>query len=204
MSTDVLGALLVVLGYLSGSVPYGLVLARLFIGVDVRTVGSGNIGGTNVARVNKKLGAATIVLDTLKAVVPLVLARRLLAGAPDADFWVMGVAVAAFAGHVFPVWLGFKGGKGVATGFGIYLVLAPWAALFGVGTWAGTYLATRMSSLGSLLGTVVCVIWMVVFVGPASPLTWSAIVVGALIYYRHGENIRRILSGEERKRMRVL
>ena len=203
MSTDFLGALLVVVGYLSGSVPYGLVLARLFIGVDVRTVGSGNIGGTNVARVNKKLGAATIVLDTLKAVVPLLVARRLLAGAPNEDFWVMGVAIAAFAGHVFPIWLGFRGGKGVATGFGIFLVLAPWAALAGVATWGGTYLATRMSSLGSLLGTLVCVIWMLVFVGATSPLTWSAIVVGALIYVRHAENIRRILSGEERKRMRV-
>ena len=203
MSTDVLGALLVVAGYLSGSVPYGLVLARLFIGVDVRTVGSGNIGGTNVARVNKKLGAATIVLDTLKAVVPLVVARRLLAGTPHADYWVMGVAIAAFAGHVFPVWLGFRGGKGVATGFGVYLVLAPWAALAGVATWAGTYLVTRMSSLGSLLGTLVCIVWMLAFVGPASPLTWSAIVVGALIFVRHAENIRRILSGEERKRMRV-
>jgi glycerol-3-phosphate acyltransferase PlsY len=203
VNTDVLGALLVAVGYLSGSVPYGLVLARIFIGVDVRKVGSGNIGGTNVARVNKKLGVATIVLDTLKAVVPLVLARRLLAGAPNADYWVMGVAIAAFAGHVFPVWLAFKGGKGVATGFGIFLVLAPWAALAGVGTWAGTYLVTRMSSLGSLLGTLVCVGWMLVFVGPASPLTWSAIVVGALIFWRHGENIRRILSGEERKRMRV-
>ena len=203
MNSDVLGALLVVVGYLSGSVPYGLILARLFVGVDVRKVGSGNIGGTNVARVNKKLGAATIVLDTLKAVVPLVVARRVLAGTPNADLWAMGVAIAAFAGHVFPVWLGFRGGKGVATGFGVYLVLAPWAALAGVGTWAGTYLVTRMSSLGSLLGTVVCVVWMLAFVGPASPLTWSAIVVAALIFVRHTENIRRILSGEERKRMRV-
>jgi glycerol-3-phosphate acyltransferase PlsY len=203
VSTDVLGALLVVAGYLSGSVPYGLLLARFVIGVDVRRVGSGNIGGTNVARVNKKLGAATIVLDTLKAVVPLVVARRVLAGAPGADYWVMAVAIAAFAGHVFPVWLGFKGGKGVATGFGVYLVLAPWAALAGVAAWAGTYLATRMSSLGSLLGTIVCVVWMLWYVGPASPLTWSAIVVGALIFYRHTENIRRILSGEERRRMKV-
>ncbi len=203
MSPDVLGAVLVLAGYLSGSVPYGLLLARLFVGVDVRTVGSGNIGGTNVARVNKKLGAATIVLDTLKAVVPLVVARRLLAGTPHADYWVMGVAIAAFAGHVFPVWLGFRGGKGVATGFGVYLVLAPWAALAGVATWAGTYLATRRSSLGSLLGTLVCIVYMLTVVGPASPLTWSAIVVGALIFVRHAENRRRILSGEERKRMRV-
>ena len=203
MSTGALGVLLVVVGYLSGSVPYGLVLSRLVLGVDVRTVGSGNIGGTNVARVSKGLGVATIVLDILKAVVPLLLARRLLAGAPGADYWVMAVAIAAFAGHVFPVWLGFRGGKGVATGFGVYLVLAPWAALMGVATWAGTWLATRMSSLGSLLGTLVCVVYMLTFVGAANPLTWSAIVVGALIFLRHRENIRRILSGEERKRMKV-
>jgi glycerol-3-phosphate acyltransferase PlsY len=203
VSTTALGVLLVAAGYLSGSVPYGLVLARLFLGVDVRTVGSGNIGGTNVARVDRKLGAATIVLDVLKAVVPLVVARRLLEGTPDGDLWIMGVAVAAFVGHVYPVWLRFRGGKGVASAFGVYLVLAPWLALAGVATWAATALLTRMSSLGSLLGTLVCVAGMIATRGIGSPLTWSAIAVGALIFVRHRENIRRILSGEERRRMRV-
>jgi glycerol-3-phosphate acyltransferase PlsY len=203
VSTDALGALLVVVGYLSGSVPYGLVLSRLFLGVDVRTVGSGNIGGTNVARVNKKLGVATIVLDILKAVIPLLVAQRVLAGAPRYDFWVMAVAIAAFVGHVYPVWLGFKGGKGVASAFGVYLVLAPPLALIGVATWAGTAFLTRMSSLGSLLGTIVFVVGMLATRGPAHPLTWSTIVVAALIFWRHRENIRRILSGEERKRMKV-
>ncbi len=203
MSTTALGALLVVIGYLSGSVPYGLVLARLFLGVDVRTVGSGNIGGTNVARVDKKLGAATIVLDILKAVIPLLVAKRVLAGAPGYDYWVMGVAIAAFAGHVFPVWLRFKGGKGVASAFGVYLVLAPALALAGVFTWAGTWLLTRMSSLGSLLGTLVCVVGMIATRGLSHPLTWSVIVVAALIFERHRENIRRILSGEEKRKMRV-
>jgi glycerol-3-phosphate acyltransferase PlsY len=203
VSTTALGALLVVIGYLSGSVPYGLVLARIFLGVDVRTVGSGNIGGTNVARVDKKLGAATIVLDILKAVIPVMVAQRLLAGSPHGDYWVMGVAIAAFAGHVYPVWLRFQGGKGVASAFGVYLVLAPWAALAGVGAWAGTYLLTRMSSLGSLLGTLVCVVGMVATRGLADPLTWSVIVVGALIFWRHRANIARIASGEEKRRMKV-
>jgi glycerol-3-phosphate acyltransferase PlsY len=203
VSTTALGALLVVVGYLSGSVPYGLVLARLFLGVDVRKVGSGNIGGTNVARVDKKLGAATIVLDILKAVIPLLVAQRVLAGAPHQDYWLMGVAVAAFAGHVYPVWLGFKGGKGVATGFGVYLVLAPWLALAGVATWAGTWLFTRMSSLGSLLGTVVFIVGMVATRGLHHPLTWSAIAIGGIIFQRHTENIRRILSGEEKRKMKV-
>jgi glycerol-3-phosphate acyltransferase PlsY len=203
LSTTALGFLLVVVGYLSGSVPYGLVLARIFLGVDVRTVGSGNIGGTNVARVDRRLGVATIVLDILKAIVPLVVARRLLEGAPAGDLWVMGVAIAAFAGHLYPVWLGFRGGKGVASAFGVYLVLAPWLALAGVATWGATALLTRMSSLGSLLGTLVCVAGMIATRGLGSPLTWSAIVVGGLIFVRHRENIRRILSGEEKRRMRV-
>ncbi len=203
MSTTALGALLVVIGYLSGSVPYGLLLARLFLGVDVRTVGSGNIGGTNVARVDKKLGAATIVLDILKAVIPLLVARSMLAGAPHGDLWVMGVAIAAFAGHLYPVWLRFEGGKGVASAFGIYLVLAPPLALAGVFTWAGTYLLTRMSSLGSLLGTLVCVFGVVATRGLGDPLTYSVIVVGALIFWRHRENIRRIASGQEGKKMKV-
>jgi glycerol-3-phosphate acyltransferase PlsY len=115
----------------------------------------------------------------------------------------MGVAVAAFVGHVYPVWLRFRGGKGVASAFGVYLVLAPWLALAGVATWAATALLTRMSSLGSLLGTLVCVAGMIATRGIGSPLTWSAIAVGALIFVRHRENIRRILSGEERRRMRV-
>jgi acyl phosphate:glycerol-3-phosphate acyltransferase len=203
VSTNALGALLVVIGYLSGSIPFGFVLSRVFLGIDVRKVGSGNIGGTNVARVNKKLGIATIVLDMLKAVIPLLVARRLLAGAPNGDLWVMGVAVAAFVGHCYTVWLGFRGGKGVASAFGVYLVLAPALALAGVATWAGTYLVTRMSSLGSLLGTLVCVVGMLFTRGPAHPLTWSVIAVGGLIFWKHRENIRRIVTGEEKRRMRV-
>ncbi len=202
MSTTALGALLVVIAYASGSVPYGLILTRLFLGVDVRTVGSGNIGGTNVARVNKKLGAATIVLDILKAVIPLLVAQRVLAGREHGDLWVMGVAVAAFVGHCYTIFLRFKGGKGVASAFGIYLVLAPGLALIGVAIWAGTALVLRMSSLGSLLGTVVFVVGMMLTRG-LHPLTWSSIVVGAIIFWKHRENIRRIVTGEERAKMKV-
>lgn len=203
MSTTALGALLVLVAYASGSVPYGLILTRLFLGVDVRTVGSGNIGGTNVARVNKKLGVATIVLDILKAIIPLLVAKRLLAGREGGDLWVMGVAVAAFVGHCYTIFLGFKGGKGVASGFGIYLVLAPPLALVGLAVWAITALALRMSSLGSLLGTVTFVIGMIATRGVADPLTCSSLVVGAIIFWKHRENIRRIVSGEERRKMRV-
>jgi len=203
VSTTALGALLVAIAYVSGSVPYGLILTRLFLGVDVRTVGSGNIGGTNVARVNKKLGIATIVLDILKAVIPLLVAKRLLAGREHGDLWVMCVAVAAFVGHCYTVFLRFKGGKGVASGFGIYLVLAPPLALIGVAIWAITALTLRMSSLGSLLGTLTFVVGMIVIRGIGDPLTWSSLAVGAIIFWKHRENIRRIVSGEERKKMKV-
>jgi glycerol-3-phosphate acyltransferase PlsY len=202
--SDAAGALLVLGGYLAGSIPFGFVLGRIVLGVDIRNVGSGNIGGTNVARAGgKKLGFAVIVLDAVKAVVPIVLARRILAGAPGAEIWVVSVAVAAFTGHLFPVWLGFKGGKGVATAVGIFLVLAPWAALAGLVTYLVAYAATRISSVGSLSGTAVCTLGTFVAYGWASPVPWACLVIALLIVLRHHENIRRILSGEEKRRMRV-
>ena len=203
MSTTTLGILLVAAGYLMGSIPFGFVLGRIFLGVDVRKVGSGNIGGTNVARVNKKLGIATVVLDAVKAIVPVLVARRLLSGASGGDVWIVLVAVAAFVGHLFPVWLRFKGGKGVATAVGIFFVLAPWAALGGLITWALAYAATRISSVGSLAGTAVCTLGTFLTYGWTSPFPWAAVAISFLIFLRHRENIRRILSGEEKRRMRV-
>jgi glycerol-3-phosphate acyltransferase PlsY len=197
MNDVVLGPVLVVAGYLSGSIPFGLVMAKLLLDIDVREVGSGNIGATNAARAGgKKLGALVLLLDALKAVVPILVTRRLLAGSERVDLWVMGVAVAAFAGHLFPVWLRFKGGKGVATGLGIFLVLAPWAALAGLATWVGVYLATGISSVGSLAGSLVCVLSGFYLLG-STPISWGCAAVGALIWWRHRENIRRLIRGEE-------
>ena len=154
MSDVALAALLVLAGYLAGSIPFGYVVGRLVLGVDVRTVGSGNIGGTNVARAGGRgLGVAVIVLDALKAIVPILVARHFLGAGARADLLVVAVAVAAFVGHLFPVWLGFRGGKGVATALGIFAVLAPWAALAGIAVYVVAYLATRISSVGSLAGT---------------------------------------------------
>jgi glycerol-3-phosphate acyltransferase PlsY len=199
-----LGVALVLGGYLAGSIPFGFVLGRVVLGVDIRKVGSGNIGGTNVARAGgKKLGFAVVVLDAVKAVLPVVIARRLLEGAPGAETWVVSVAVAAFAGHLFPVWLGFKGGKGVATAVGIFLVLSPWAALAGVVTYLVAYAATRISSVGSLAGTAVCTLGTFVAHGWSSPVPWACLVIALLIVVRHHENIRRILTGEEKRKMRV-
>jgi glycerol-3-phosphate acyltransferase PlsY len=199
-----LGLLLVAVGYLAGSIPFGYVLSRFVLGVDIRKVGSGNIGGTNVARAGgKKLGVAVIVLDAAKAVIPVIVARRLLEGVPAGEVWTVSVAVAAFTGHLFPVWLGFKGGKGVATAVGIFLVLAPYAALAGLVTYVVAYFATRISSVGSLSGTAVATLGMFVQFGWGSPVAWAGLVIALLIVVRHHENIRRILSGEEKKRMRV-
>jgi glycerol-3-phosphate acyltransferase PlsY len=199
-----LGVLLVAAGYLAGSIPFGFLLARLVLGVDVRTVGSGNIGGTNVARAGgKALGVTVIVLDAAKAVIPILVARRLLGDAPYAEVGVVLVALAAFVGHLFPVWLGFKGGKGVATGLGIFAVLAPWAAVTGIVAYALVYAATRISSLGSLLGTTACTAATFVLHGGRSPVSWAGLGLFGLIVLRHRENIRRLLSGEEKRKMRV-
>ncbi len=203
MGETAAGVLLVAVGYLSGSVPYGYVLTRLVAGVDVRQVGSGNIGATNAARAGGKgLGLVVLALDVLKAVVPVLVARRLMAGAARPELWVTGVAVAAFAGHLFPVWLRFRGGKGVATGLGIFLVLAPWAALAGLAAFIALYAVTRISSLGSLAGTAVCCVGTFAGHGPRSPVSWAGLVISLLVVWRHRENIRRLVRGEEKK-MRV-
>jgi glycerol-3-phosphate acyltransferase PlsY len=202
VSPDLLGAALVVGGYLAGSIPFGVVLSRLFVGVDVRTVGSGNIGATNVARAGgRKLGVAVLLLDAAKAVLPILLARALLAGTPHGEGWTLAVALAAFVGHLFPVWLGFRGGKGVATGLGIFVVLSPWSAVAGLVTYGLAYAATRISSVGSLLGTAACAVTTFVVYG-WSPPAWTGLALAALIFLRHRENLRRLIRGEER-RMRV-
>ena len=203
MTDAVLGPILVVLGYLSGSVPYGYVLPKLLKGVDVRTIGSGNIGATNAARAGgKALGVTVFILDVAKAMVPVVVAQRLFTGAPGGDAWIMGTAIAAFAGHLFPVWLGFKGGKGVATGLGVFTVLAPVPALTGFAAWIVLYLTVRISSVGSLAGTLVCSAGLFWQRGPASPITWAGVAVAAMIWWRHRENIGRLLRGEEKPKPR--
>lgn len=200
MTPTAIGVALVVAGFLSGSIPFGLLLARAVLGVDVRTVGSGNIGATNVARAGgRKMGVVVLVLDVAKAVVPMLVARALLAGAPHAQAWVAAAGTAAFLGHVFTPWLGFHGGKGVACGLGVFLVLSPWAALAGVVAFGALYGATRISSLGSLAGTVACVAGTFVAYGVASAVPWLGVAIAAVIFVRHRENIGRLLRGEEKK-----
>lgn len=204
MSEATLGALLVAAAYLAGSIPFGYLLAKALLGVDVRTVGSGNIGATNVARAGgKKLGVVVVLLDAGKAIVPILVARRLLGAGERAEVLTMAVALAAFVGHLFPVWLGFKGGKGVATGFGIFVVLAPWAALAGAAAFAIGYGVTRISSVGSLAGTAVCAGTCLALNGGRAPVSWAGLAIAALVVLRHRDNVRRLLSGEEKRKMRV-
>ena len=190
-----MGGLLVALGYLCGSVPFGLLLARRFAGKDVREAGSGNIGATNVARVaGKKLGAVVLLLDALKGALPVLAARLLVEG----QWWHAGVAIAAVLGHVFPPWLKFKGGKGVATAAGVLAVLLPYSAAAGFAVWALVMLGWRVSSVGSLLGAAVAV-GLAFALG--APLEYRALAgaLVVLIVFTHRENVKRLLARSENK-----
>ena len=180
----------VALCYLIGSIPFGLLLTRLAGHGDIRAIGSGNIGATNVLRTgNKRLAAATLALDVGKG------AAGTLAGGLIAPEGALIGAVAAVFGHMFPVWLKFRGGKGVATGFGALTALAWPSGLVAVAVWLATVLTFRISSLAALVTTLLAPIHAWYFAGP-----WTAIAVGivcALIWIRHRENIARLLRGEE-------
>jgi acyl phosphate:glycerol-3-phosphate acyltransferase len=185
--------LLVIAAYLSGSIPFGLLIAKATTGADVRTVGSGNIGATNVARAaGRGAAAATLLLDALKGLIPVLVAAR----TPDASpLLAPGCAVAAVLGHCFPVWLRFRGGKGVATGLGVSLALAPWAAAAGAAAWLVLYKVFRISSVGSLAGVVAA---LGVATATASRYAvYGLLGVSLLIVLRHKANIRRLLSREE-------
>jgi len=187
---------LVLLGYLSGSIPFGLLLVRAARGVDVREQGSGNIGATNVARVaGKGLGALVLVLDALKGALPVLLAR-----AVDGIEQVPAlVGLAAFAGHVAPPWLGFRGGKGVATALGVLAVLAPRAALAGALIWAAVVAILRISSVGSLLAGIVAVAvaWLVPGTS-AVAAALTSVLFGAMLWTHRGNIGRLLRRGEPR------
>jgi len=185
---------LVALGYLCGSIPFGVSIASRFAGKDVRAEGSGNIGATNVARVaGKKLGALVLVLDALKGSAPVLLARHL---APEDAALHVAVAAAAFLGHVYPVWLRFKGGKGVATALGVLLVLLPVSAAIGFVTWLVVLATTRISSVGSLLGALLAIGSSFVL---GSPLPYSLLGVGLFLamLWTHRGNLERLLKRKE-------
>lgn len=184
--------------YLLGAVPFGVLVARcLDRGVDLRKTGSGNIGATNVARtLGKGPGILTLLLDAGKGAASVLLAAAL---AQPGDPLLPAVAGgAAFLGHLFPVWLGFRGGKGVATALGVVLAISPAAAGVLVLLFAAAFAATRYVSLGSLVAAAGLVPAMLLLRAPIPHVVLSA-GIGSLVFWAHRENIRRLLAGEERR-----
>lgn len=177
--------------YLLGSIPFGLLITRSLGLGDLRGIGSGNIGATNVLRTgNKKAALATLLLDGAKGAVAVLAARALMG--PEAALVAGG---AAFLGHLYPVWLGFRGGKGVATFLGVMLALAPTVGLICCLTWLVVAALSRISSLSALVAAVTAPIWLAL-IGPPNSV-WLGIAMAALVLARHHANIRRLLDGTE-------
>ncbi|RZJ05462.1 MAG: glycerol-3-phosphate 1-O-acyltransferase [Brevundimonas sp.] len=192
-------ALVAVGGYLLGSIPFGVILTRLVTGEDVRSIGSGNIGATNVLRTGRKdLAFATLILDAGKGAVALLIARWLF----NSEIAGAIAGGAAFLGHLFPVWLKFRGGKGVATFFGLLLAAAWPLGLLAGATWLLVAALFRMSSLAALIAAVAAPVYAILPLTalglPApSPIAALAVFTAALIWIRHHENIARLLKGTE-------
>jgi glycerol-3-phosphate acyltransferase PlsY len=193
-------ALAAVGGYLLGSIPFGVILTRLVTGEDVRSIGSGNIGATNVLRTGRKdLALATLILDAGKGAAAFLIAQALFPGVPAIAAVAGG---AAFLGHLFPVWLGFKGGKGVATFMGLLLAAAWPLGLMAIATWLIVAVLFRMSSFAALVAALASPLLALLplpLMGlPASgPVLALAVASAFLIWLRHHENIARILKGTE-------
>jgi glycerol-3-phosphate acyltransferase PlsY len=186
---------LVILGYLAGSIPTGLLVTKAFSNVDPRKEGSRNIGATNILRTaGKKLGILTLAGDCLKGLIPVLLALWLV----RSDAWVGLVALSAFGGHLFPAFLKFKGGKGVATALGVYLGISPLAVLINAGIFFAVVLKWKFVSLGSLTTAAVMPI-LIAILTESKPYVIISLVIAGLIWYRHQENIRRLLGGSENK-----
>ena len=193
MGPEIFLPLALVIGYLFGSVPFGVILTRLAGTQDLRSIGSGSIGATNVLRTgNKGLAAATLLGDMLKGTAAVVLTGTLWG--PNA---AMLAGLGAFLGHLYPVWLKFKGGKGVATYIGVLLGLFwPAAAMFGV-IWLATAFASRYSSLSALVASFVTPIFLWWFGHPALASLFAVLTL--LLFYAHRENIKRLQAGTEGK-----
>ena len=190
--------------YLIGSIPFGLLLAKFFAGVDVKSAGSGSIGATNVLRVvketnpslAKKLGLATVILDALKGTLVLLIAMSM--GASESTLW--GIAVLSVLGHCYSIYLGLEGGKGVATGLGVFIALIPIPTLIGAAIWIICAKVLKISSLSSLLGLTAVIISASFLndglnIGSNIPMY----IIAFIIYYKHIPNIIRVIKGEEKR-----
>jgi len=190
-----MGFAALVLGYLLGSIPFGIILTRLSGGPDLRTIGSGNIGATNVLRTgNKKLAALTLLGDMLKGTAAVLLAGWLLGGKGAA----LAAGLGAFIGHLFPVWLRFKGGKGVATFLGILIGLKWSIALIFAAIWLSIAYLTKYSSLSALIASLLTPLLLLFWVRDAQ-MAGLMTILAVLLWFMHRENIARLLSGSEGK-----
>ncbi len=186
--------------YLLGSIPFGYVLVLIFRQQDIRATGSGNIGATNVARSGGKgLGILTLVLDLLKAFAAVKIAQHLAPGMPGfpSDLAV-AAGIAAILGHVFPIWLRFKGGKGVASALGVFLALAPLAALCALGVFIVIFAITRFVSLASILAAFTMPVFCMLFMPDRTPMFVGGIIfIALLVIAKHRANIDRLVQGTE-------
>jgi glycerol-3-phosphate acyltransferase PlsY len=182
--------------YLLGSIPFGYLLVRIFRGEDVRKTGSGNIGATNVSRTSPALGAATLLLDAAKGFAAVALTRHLY---PGETFLMATAALFAIAGHMFPIWLGWHGGKGVATALGAFICMAPRPVLIMIAVFIVVVAVSRYVSLGSIVAAL-CFPLLVIFIEHYRLIPALLIAAAcALIVARHHENIRRLVQGSESK-----
>ena len=184
--------IIISISYLMGSIPFGLILTKVFLKKDIRKVGSGNIGATNVLRTgNKPIGYLTLILDVLKAAVPVLYIKF---NFPE---YVYISALSAFIGHVFPVWLKFKGGKGVATYVGILFSLNYFLGIVFVISWLIIFFISKYSSLGSILSSLLIPVF--IFLNSNYENQYFFIIMFVLILYTHRENVKRLINKEESK-----
>jgi acyl phosphate:glycerol-3-phosphate acyltransferase len=198
MSADPVAIATIACAYLLGSIPFGLLLARLR-SVDVRKAGSGNIGATNVARTaGKKLGVVVLLLDALKGAVPMLVAFALDLGTRAGPYAITLVGLAAIAGHCFPIWLKFRGGKGVATALGVFLVLDPLSIALASLLFALLYAAFRVVSIGSMAASASVPLLLLVFGRPPEAIALGA-AGAAIVIFQHRGNLQRLLRGSEHR-----
>ena len=191
-----IGIFIALFGYLLGSVPTGLILTKLFSKKDPREIGSKNIGATNIFRTTgKALGVMTLIGDLLKGAIPVWLAIQW----GESDLWIATAGLTPILGHIFPIFLGFKGGKGVATALGIYLVISPIAVLIEFLIFAGIVWKWRFISLGSITCAITIPILIAFFRSDSQAYFILSVIIAALILYRHQSNISRLLQGTENK-----
>ncbi|MFT5728672.1 MAG: glycerol-3-phosphate acyltransferase PlsY [Desulforhopalus sp.] len=189
--------LLPVIGYLIGSIPFGFVIGKM-VGADVRKKGSQNIGATNVSRVlGKKLGFLTLVCDCLKSIVPMIIAVKVLPESDTKELVVAATGVMAVVGHMFPLYLKFRGGKGVATGLGVFLYLSPAAIGLSLLVFIGSVALSGFVSVGSLLASGLIPLWLYIL-GASKATIIAASFIAVLIWLKHHENIGRLIRGEEK------